>query len=291
MLSIKSVAILALVSVLSVSQALAKSPVWKVSKGESYIYLGGTIHMLSEKDYPLPQAFQEAYAAADIIVLETDIRGLEAPELQGKILEAISYKDHRGLSNVLSRDVYKQLDEVLKTRGMPIAVLDKLTPFGAMMTVTQIELQRLGLIGVDGVDLHFTKRAEQDKKELLSLESIEEQLAFMHSMNSLDPNAVVKSGIEELLNLERVWSDLVTSWRSGDLAQLEELGIKDMKSEFPIMYQTILVQRNKAWLSDIEKLMTSQAKEFVLVGALHMAGEEGLILQLEKRGYTVAQLD
>jgi len=262
-----------------------------VSKDGDYIYLGGTIHMLSEKDYPLPQAFQKAYADTDSIVLEIDFRGLEAPELQGQFLEAISYKDHRSLSNVLTEDVYKRLDDVLKSRAIPIAALDKLTPFGAMMTITQIELKRLGLIGVDGVDLHFTKRAERDNKELMSLESIEEQLSFMHSMNGLDPNAVVILGIEELLGLESIWFDLVASWRSGDLAQLEKLGIDNMKSEFPLMYQTMLVQRNKAWLNDIEILMTNQAKEFVLVGALHMAGEEGLITQLEKRGYTIDQLD
>jgi len=287
----KSVFLAALFSALFISQSHAKAPVWKVSKGDDFIYLGGTIHMLSDKDYPLPQAFQEAYANTDNVVLETDIRGLEAPELQGRILEAISYQDHRGLSNVLTRDVYKQLEEVLKSRGLPIAVLDKLTPFGAMMTVTQIELQRLGLIGVDGVDLHFTKRAEKDEKPRLSLETVEEQLVFMHSMNDLDPDTVIKSGIEELENMQNVWSGLVSAWRLGDLKQLETMGIDDMKSQFPNMYQTMLVQRNKAWLGDIEALMTNQDKEFVLVGALHMAGEEGLITQLAKRGYTIIQLD
>ena len=39
----------------------AGSPVWKVSKGSNYLYVGGTVHILSETDYPLPYAFELAY--------------------------------------------------------------------------------------------------------------------------------------------------------------------------------------------------------------------------------------
>ena len=38
----------------------AKGPVWKVSKGGQTVYLGGTIHLLSPSDYPLPEEFEEA---------------------------------------------------------------------------------------------------------------------------------------------------------------------------------------------------------------------------------------
>jgi len=60
------------------------------------------------------------------------------------------------------------------------------------MTLTQFELQRLGLIDSDGVDSHFMQRATEDDKESLFLESFEEQLGFIRSMNQLDPNLVIK---------------------------------------------------------------------------------------------------
>ncbi len=281
----------ALISLVFVVPSYAKSPVWKVSKGDDYIYLGGTIHLLSEKDYPLPNAFQVAYAKTDTVVLEADIQALQAPELQQKLLNAISYQDHRALSNVLDREVYKKFDELLKERNLPIAVFDKFTPAGAIMTLSQYELGRLALIDGEGVDLHFAKRASKDDKESLYLETVDEQLSFIQSMNQLDPNTVIKSGIEEIGSIKEVWQSLLSAWRSGDLAKLEELGIEDMQKQFPNLYQIMLANRNRQWLDDIDSLMQNREKEFILVGALHMAGEDGLVSQLKGKGFKLEQLD
>jgi uncharacterized protein YbaP (TraB family) len=278
-------------SLTSMTVAVAKSPVWKVSKGDDFLYLGGTIHVLSKNDYPLPQAFETAYKNVDDIVLETDATALAAPEVQGRILNAMSFQDHRALSNVLDRDTYSQLDQLLKSKGIPIAVFDKFTPAGAIMALTQFELQKLGLIGGDGVDAHFGGRAIRDQKESLFLESFEQQLGFIQSMNQLEPNLLIKSGIKDIETLETSWAELLSAWRSGDLDKLEKIGIVEMKRDFPTLYQTILVKRNDHWLGEIEAMMLSEDKEFILVGALHMAGPDGLITRLKADGYTVKQLD
>lgn len=271
--------------------ALAKSPVWKVSKGDDFLYLGGTIHLLSKSDYPLPKAFEIAYQNTDDVVFETDVTALAAPEVQGQILNVMSYQDHRGLSNVLDRDVYSELGTLLESKGLPIAVFDRFTPAGAMMALTQFELQKLGVVGEDGVDVHFGARAISDNKESLFLESFEEQISFIESMNQLDPNLVIKSGIKDLQQLETVWAELLSAWRSGDTEQLENIGIDEMKRDFPRLYQTILVKRNDNWIKQIKSMMLSEDKEFILVGALHMAGDDGLIKRLNQAGYLVEQLD
>lgn len=279
-------------SLLSVSlSSLAKAPVWKVSKDGGVLFLGGTIHVLSENDYPLPKAFELAYENADDLVFETDLAALQAAEVQEQLLNAMSYQDHRALSNVLDRDIYNQLDQLLKSKGLPIAVFDSFTPAGAMMTITQYELQKRGLIGTEGVDAHFGKRASTDNKDSLFLETFEEQLGFLQSMNRLDPNLLVKSGIKDLNNLEAFWTEMLNAWRTGDLQQLEKIGITEMKRDFPSLYQTILVKRNNDWFDEIEQMILSEDKEFILVGALHMAGEEGLINQLLEAGYQITQLD
>ena len=110
-------------------------------------------------------------------------------------------------------------------------------------------------------------------------------------MNELDPNALVLSGINDINKLESFWSELLNAWRSGDLNALEKFGIEEMKRDFPSLYKTILVTRNNAWFKRIETMMLSEDKEFILVGALHMAGDQGLIHLLKEAGYDVKQLD
>jgi len=274
-----------------VSPAFAKAPVWEVTKGDDLLYLGGTIHLLSKGDYPLPPAFETAYNKADDLVFETDINALSSLEAQGKILNAMMYQGDQTLSTVLDPEVYSQLEEMLGAKGMPMAVFERFTPAGVMLALTQLELQSLGLVGADGVDAHFGKRATEDNKESIFLESLDEQIGFIQSMNGLDANLVVKSGINDISKLQGLWEDLLAAWRSGNIDELEELGIKEMERDFPSLYETIIVNRNNDWFTEIESMILTEDKEFILVGALHMAGDDGLVKRLRAAGYSVKQLD
>ena len=110
-------------------------------------------------------------------------------------------------------------------------------------------------------------------------------------MNDLDPNLVIKSSIRDTNNFQSIWKEMLSAWRSGDLEKLEKLGIDEMQRDFPSLYQTMLVKRNKAWFSDLKQMIETKDIEFILVGALHMAGDDGLISMLTKAGYKVEQLD
>jgi len=283
---------LSITLILVVTSANAKAPVWKVSKGDDHLYLGGTIHLLSKDDYPLPAAFEAAYKEAEHVWLETDISKMAAPETQGKMLGVIMYQDQRALSSVLNRDTYEKLSAFLEERKIPLAAMDKLTPAGLMFTVTALELKRLGLIDeTAGVDMHFNQRAETDGKDLKHLETVDEQLSFIDSMNKIEPNSLINSMMDEVGKTSEVWKKLLDAWRAGDMQALGAAGIDEMKSDFPLIYQTMLVNRNNDWMKDINDMMKSEEIEFVLVGALHMAGEDGLIKKLTETGYTIEQLD
>lgn len=271
--------------------ALAKAPVWKVSKGDNHLYIGGTIHLLSENDYPLPQAFETAYQQAEVIWFEVDLANLNTPGNQAKILSAIAYQDQRLLSTELNPETYNKLSAFLNERQIPIASMNHLTPAGLMLSLTTLELTNLGLIDeTAGVDLHFEDRAAKDAKNRLHLETIDQQIAFISSLNQVDPNRMVESIIEDVGKTQEMWQSLLSAWKVGDMQALEKTGISDMKNEFPTIYQAMLVKRNNHWMQDLARMIESKEVEFVLVGALHLAGEHGLINQLNKAGYTTKQL-
>ena len=56
------------------------------------------------------------------------------------------------------------------------------------------------------------------------------------------------------------------------------------------MYQRLLVDRNKNWLPKIEALFARQGRTFVVVGAAHLVGADGLLAMLKARGYSIEQL-
>jgi uncharacterized protein YbaP (TraB family) len=60
-----------------------------------------------------------------------------------------------------------------------------------------------------------------------------------------------------------------------------------MRKDYPELYQQVLVERNNNWLPQIEAFLKTPETELILVGALHLAGNDGLLAQLRQRGYKV----
>lgn len=268
----------------------AESPVWKVSKDGDYLYLGGTIHLLGKSDYPLPNAFGRAYDDADTVVLETDIGALEAPEYQQEILRKGTYTNGNSVLDELSPDTIALLKGYLQDRGMPATPLFRLKPGMLSITLTVMELHRLGFTEA-GVDDHFRSRALDDGKDLAYLESAGDQIEFLLNMGKGQEDELIHHTISEMELLPRLMDELKRAWRAGDTRALETIGVDTWAGQFPDLYDTLLVDRNHNWLPQIERMLANDDTELVLFGALHLVGDDGILALLEARGYDLERLN
>jgi hypothetical protein len=64
--------------------------------------------------------------------------------------------------------------------------------------------------------------------------------------------------------------------------------LQDVKDD-PFMYQRLLVERNQNWLPKVEALFARPRPAFVVVGAAHLVGPDGLIAMLRAKGVRVDQ--
>lgn len=267
----------------------SSSPVWKVSNGETQLYLGGTIHLLSINDYPLPDAFDKAYRNAERLILEIDIQGMNAPEVQHALMTTLIYPGDTTIADKLQPAAFARLKEYLEERNLYSSVLLKFKPGLLIVTLTTIELQKLDM-GSGGVDVYFDEMARNDGKPRGFLESIDEQLRFLAEMGVGNEDALILQQLEDLENLPAMLAQLKESWRRGDVDGLARIAIDPWREQFPEIYETLLARRNARWISDIETMMESPEIEMVLVGALHLAGEDGLLALLADRGYDIENL-
>lgn len=276
-----------LLASVTLNGALA-APVFKVSKGEDVIYIGGTFHLLTEKDYPLPKAFDDAYAESDEVYFETDLAVLETPDFQSKSLEVILYKDGQTLKTGLNAATYARFAEYAKSRQLDPMQLNTLNPTGVMLTITIMEYQARGFVA-EGVDKHFYDKAIDDNKTIAWFETPDEQLAIIDGFDNDDPNGLINYTLDEIKNVDAVVTGLHNSWRSGDMDTLAKLGMEGFDGYHDI-YELVLVNRNNRWMETIETMFGDEGTEFVLVGALHLPGKDGVLTQLEKKGYTVEKM-
>ncbi len=269
--------------------AEAGSPVWKVSKAGQQLFIGGTIHMLAEQDYPLPAAFDHAYGQAARLVLETDMSKLQSPEFQLQLLSQLTYSDGRNLQQVLSKKTYKALEQFATSRGVPMAALINFKPGMVAMTLTMMELQRLQLMGT-GVDEFFSTRAVSDGKALGALETAEQQMAFITAMGDGREDEMIAYTLTDIQNLSSMLKTMKRAWRQGDVASLKKVTLAPFKQDFPKIYRSLLVERNNNWLPQVEAMLKNKEVELVLVGMLHLVGSDSLLAALAERGYKVEML-
>ena len=181
------------------------------------------------------------------------------------------------------KKTYKALADYVASTGLMIEALNQFKPPMVMITLLMSELQRLGMADT-GVDNYFNTKALGDGKTLAELESVDTQLDFIENMAKGQENEMILSTIEEMKGLRSTMVGMKKAWRNGDAKKLEEISIIPMKAEFPGLYQSLLVDRNKAWIPKIEAFLATPEVEFVLVGALHLVSNDGVISKLRKLG-------
>ena len=276
-------------SLMQLRAAQADTSVWEVSNGETRLYLGGTIHALRQSDYPLPEEFDHAYAAADEIYFEVDINEALNPASQAAFLQNSSYSDGRSLHSVLSEEVYTDFYRLAGRFGIPAGALDNLKPSPATTAVLFIELGNLGF-GPQGVEMHFLERASADGLRQGALESVEFQTNLLAGLGEGNEDAMVADFLEQFEEIEDYMNEAVNAWREGDVGRIDEFLLADMAEQFPADYQAMFTQRNRNWLSQIMAMLEDADTEFVLVGVGHMPREDGLLQLLRQEGATVRPL-
>jgi uncharacterized protein YbaP (TraB family) len=263
--------------------------VWKVSSDKHTAYIGGTIHVLAKEDYPLPKEYDTAFKLADSLVFETDLAEISSPAFGQKIMSKMLLPAGQSLETILKPTTFEALNQHLSARGIPIQNFISFKPSFLAITLSMVELQMLGLTS-EGVDLYYSNMAKQQGKTQLWLESPDEQISFLMNMGQGDEDAMIEYTLRDLKKMPTVIDQLRSAWRSGDMQAMTEVGIKDFITDYPEIYQDLLVTRNNNWLPEIEKMLADKPVEFILVGALHLAGPDSVLTKLKDKGYKIEKL-
>jgi len=271
------------------NRVIADSAVWQITSGSNSVYLGGTVHLLRPSDYPLPEEYEQAYQNSSQIYFETDLSAMSDLSVQTQMLQQLTYQDGRSLKGVLSIEAYAALSDYTNEAGVPLMMLEKFKPGMVVSTLQVMEFRRIGFTP-EGVDAYFNTRAISDAKFIGQLETVMEQIGFLASMGEGNESEFILLSLRDLEETADLMDGMIAAWRSGNNSELADLFVKEMKNEAPELYNSLLRQRNLNWIPQIDQMLRDNDTEFVLVGAAHLVGDEGLLKLLEVKGYQVTQL-
>lgn len=288
-LSVAAAAVLALLAPVQAQNAAPKKHfLWKVEGGKTPLYLLGSIHLLSSAYYPLPAAIDEAFESAGTLVEEVNLDEALSPASMALILSKAMLQDGKTLDQVLSKDSYARLAAYMKSAGMPLDRMRRFKPWMVSLTITTLEAQKAGFDPNFGVDKHFFDRAKKAGKTVKGLETAAYQIDRLDAMAEADQDDLVRKTLAEVETERANIKTMADAWASGDAPTLETLLLDSFK-ESPAVYERLLVERNRNWMPELETCLDAPRPCFVVVGAAHMVGPDGLVTLLRKKGLTVEQ--
>ncbi|HLU07725.1 MAG TPA: TraB/GumN family protein [Woeseiaceae bacterium] len=261
---------------------------WQLDGHNNRVYLLGSVHLLRADDHPLPSVIDETYEDAEKVIMELDMDDVDPVEAQSLLTELGLIQDDRSLSDLMGPE-YAEAAALATSADIPLSMLVKSEPWLAAITVEQLMLSRIGFNPLYGIEHHFMEKAEADEKEILGLETVEEQLRFLDSMSIESQRALLLQSLKESVDIQKIMDELVDAWRHGDIAFMQDNMLDEMK-EYPELYRTIVVDRNRNWLGKIRELLDDEDDYLIIVGALHLIGEDGLPALLAEQGLEVRQL-
>ena len=269
--------------------APAKDFIWKVTGPRTSIYLVGSVHLLSKDFYPLSAPFDSAFQASDLLVEEVDLGAMMSAGSQMLLLTRGMLPPDQSLDTVVSPATLALVSARLNQLGLPMAPLKRFKPWALALTLSAIEWQKAGFDADLGLDKHFYDLAQSAGKPVQGLETAEYQISRFDEMTMPEQEKLLTETVKDLDTELTSVGALAGAWKNGDEAAVERIVLKDLKQD-PRLYQSLLVERNDNWLPKIEALFVRPAPAFVVVGAAHLVGPDGLLAKLQAKGYKIEQL-
>src|SRR5438477_11949546 len=281
--------LLVLASTLVISCFAARcdaASVWKVTgPNGGMLYLGGSVHALRSTDYPLPSAYNRAFDASERIVFEADPKILR--DVPKTFFGAGQYPKGDTLKSHVDPRTYDYLRRFFALLKIPEEKFSRFRPWflAAWLQAPQLH----GLSPDLGVEGFLIRRASANSKPMSGLESLKESVEQFSQLTDRQSEAILlltfipsEHGSADVARLQQ-------AWRRGDADTVWQISIEQFR-DVPSLAELQVNARNRNWIPKIEGFIGSGKTYFVVVGAGHMGGPQGLLALLRARGCKIEQL-
>lgn len=280
-----------LVCSMQLQAAQDKTFFWKATSEKTTVYLLGSIHFADDSFYPLRSIINDSFTESDHLVVEVDVTRIDLQSLGQFIAKHGSYHNGDDVSRHVSTQTYQRLRDALHKLGIPISLVANKKPSFIVLDITGVLLTRMGLSMHKGIDLNFIEQAHATGKNIVELESMQQQLNMFATLPFGE--SLLKDTLDNIAHAEREFKMLADAWKQGDEQVLVEQMIDEPEANYvgyDKINQVLLYERNDNMVEKIRAYLQTDESWFVVVGAGHLVGERGIVRQLEKAGFKVERL-
>jgi uncharacterized protein YbaP (TraB family) len=258
------------------------------------LYLYGTLHLGSAAGEGLDAPTRDLIGKSSRLAIELDPRNTAA------IGHALQTFGLYPVGDSLARHISEALMARTATRAeqltLPEERIEQMRPWVAANLLSVLTLAATGLDPRRGSEALLTAAALGANVPVIEIEGADVQFKLLGGA----PEATQVDALRRTLDgLDdgRIASEakrLISAWQTHDASVIEKMLIElhEEPGLFPQFMASQLISARDASMTDaaIAELNLG-GQTFFAVGALHLFGDDGLISQLRKRGYSVTSLN
>lgn len=270
----------------------AKLYMWKATRGNTTIYLLGTMHFGMASLYPLPDEMEDAFHKSKHLIVEARIDEVDQNKLNQGLKSFLLFTPPDKLSNHLSAPTKSALQDYLKWAGESDNLYESWKPWFLASYVNASIMKREGLKAELGIDRHFLKKAKEQNKTVSQLESVESQLKLLGGFPMDVQDKMLRISLLQLKNSAATTKLIEKCWRDGDADSIASITCQEADSDPALrsVQRKIYEDRNQSMTSKLLLLLTVPGPHFVAIGAAHLAGPESVLEHLKEQGFSIEQL-
>ena len=261
--------------------AFREGLLWKVTDKNGRIsYLFGTIHSQDHRVTRIPPAVRLAVAQSEVLLLEV----IPDQTAEETFMAAIYADKPYSLRELIHINVYERIENKIADYGIPADRLDQVKPW-AIFSI----MGRPKPVKAPSLESVLKNIALSANRQIAGLESMDEIIAALEGLEINDQIEILNDTICNHEKIIRETATLVQLYLDRDLAGIVAFNNQPHQDEavFIRFMNKLVYERNDRMLERMKPYL-DEGNVFVALGAMHLAGEEGLLASLVAKGY---QLD
>ncbi len=274
---------------LSPGQSLATSTpdFWLAERGQQKVWLLGSIHVGSEEMYPLAPSIMQSWQQADTLIVETDLSSSSGNNQM--LMSYAMLPSDVTLNQQLGAALYQRTIDVASQYQLNEPLLAHFRPWFVAITLQQQAIQLAGYQPSFGIDHYFINLAKERQLMINYLETTEQQLAYLAGLGAVEDD-FLDATLQQINKVNDELPALIKAWGTGDRNKIQALLDDESTSQELQQYleQHLIKERNQQWLPQI--MAQTAHSNFMVVGAMHLYGDNGLLKMLEQNGYKLTNI-
>lgn len=261
---------------------------WEVKKGDNIGYLVGTIHAY-EKGYSYTnENLEKIMKNSDGLAVEVDITDEDEMKI---VTDSIMAKEGETIEDILTNDELQKFKAMCTELGIVYETVKMFNGYGISSIIEGSLVRQAGLTEM-GYDQFLINEFKKSKKEIISIEGAEFQVAMLQEINNDDKisqlaNTYNKTTADESVEANK---ELFKAFIDGDISYMDSMA-KMQSVDDKEAYDIMLTNRNINMANKADELIQSGKVYTIAVGTMHYVGPGSVIEELEAKGYTVTEIE